>query len=77
MKPQQSLDPSSQGGTESSLDRQSANRLGTGQSPPQDHQGGGQDRARWLQGLHRWFQPQDVVQMAYRAEQLLPPELRS
>ena len=37
---------------------------------------GGQDRARWLQGLKRWFQPNDVVEMAYKAEKLIPPELR-
>lgn len=38
---------------------------------------GGPDRARWLQGLNRWFSPHDVVAMAYQAENRLPPELRS
>lgn len=38
---------------------------------------GGQDRARWLQGLKRWFQPNDVVEMAYRAEKKLPSEIQS
>lgn len=33
---------------------------------------GGEDRARWLQGLKRWFQPGDVVAAAYRAERNLP-----
>ncbi len=32
---------------------------------------GGQDRARWLMGLKRWFQPHDVVAMAYQAERLV------
>lgn len=32
---------------------------------------GGQERGRWLQGLKRWFQPNDVVEMAYQAEKNL------
>ncbi|MBP1694700.1 MAG: Spectinomycin phosphotransferase, partial [Chloroflexi bacterium] len=38
---------------------------------------GGKDRARALQGFKRWFSPNDVVEMAYRAENSLPPELLS
>ncbi len=37
---------------------------------------GGQDRARWLRGLKRWFQPNDVVAMAYQAEKNLPSNMR-
>ena len=33
---------------------------------------GGKDRARALQGLIRWFSPNDVVAMAYKAEHDLP-----
>lgn len=37
---------------------------------------GGKDRARSLQGFARWFQPNDVVEMAYKAEKTLPLELQ-
>ncbi len=37
---------------------------------------GGKDRARALQGFVRWFSPNDVVAMAYKAENALPPELK-
>lgn len=36
---------------------------------------GGADRARWLQGLKRWFLPNDVVAMAYQAEKNLPSKI--
>jgi hypothetical protein len=38
---------------------------------------GGKDRARALQGFVRWFSPNDVVEMAYKTENTLPPELKS
>ena len=38
---------------------------------------GEKDRARGLQGFTRWFSPHDVVEMAYKAENSLPPELMS
>jgi spectinomycin phosphotransferase len=38
---------------------------------------GGEDRARTLQGIVRWFQPNEVVEMAHKAEKCLPPELQS
>jgi spectinomycin phosphotransferase len=36
-----------------------------------------QDRIRTLQGLERFFLPNDVVEMAYQAEKSLPSELQS
>jgi len=36
-----------------------------------------EERARILDGIARWFLPNGVVEMAYKAEKTLPPELRS
>ena len=36
----------------------------------------GNDRGRGLQGFVRWFSPNDVVEMAYKAEKNLPRELK-
>ena len=38
---------------------------------------GGKDRARTLQGIIKWFQPNEVVYMAHKADSALPPELKS
>jgi spectinomycin phosphotransferase len=38
---------------------------------------GGEERARTLEGIVRWFLSNEVVQMAYKAEKTLPLELRS
>ena len=38
---------------------------------------GGNDRARTLQGIVRWFLPNGVVEMAHKAENTLPPELQA
>jgi len=37
---------------------------------------GGKDRVRALHGFVRWFSPHDVVEMAYKTESTLPPELK-